>query len=43
MFEVKVGKMTRDNDLCECVVEPHGVSDKPLGEVILQNVGVMKD
>ncbi len=34
-FEVKVENMTRNNGLCECVVEPHGVSDKTLGETIL--------
>ena len=34
-FGVKVGNMARDNDLCVCVVKPHGVSDKPLGEPIL--------
>jgi hypothetical protein len=28
--------MARDNGLCVCVVKPHGVSDKPLGEAILQ-------
>jgi uncharacterized integral membrane protein len=27
--------MTRDNDLCVCVVKPHGVTDNPLGETIL--------
>lgn len=27
--------MARDNGLCACVVKPHGVSDKPLGEAIL--------
>jgi hypothetical protein len=34
-FGVKIDNMTRDNGLCECVVKPHGVSDKPLGEAIL--------
>jgi hypothetical protein len=28
--------MARDNGLCVCVVKPHGVTDKPLGEAILQ-------
>ena len=35
-FGVKVVNMSRDNGLCVCVVKPHGVSDKPLGVVILQ-------
>ena len=34
-FGVKVGNMVRNNGLCVCVVKPHGVSDKPLGEAIL--------
>ena len=34
-FGVKVGNMARDNGLCVCVVKPHGVTDKPLGEAIL--------
>ena len=38
-FEVKVGNMARDNGLCVCVVKPHGVSDKPLGEAILHGSG----
>ena len=34
-FGVKVDNMVRDNNLCVCVVKPHGVTDKPLGEAIL--------
>jgi hypothetical protein len=32
--------MARDNGLCVCVVKPHGVTDKPLGEAILQGYNV---
>ena len=35
-FGIKVVNMARDNDLCVCVVKPHGVSDKPLGQAVLQ-------
>ena len=38
-FGVKVGNMARDNGLYVCVVKPHGVSDKPLGEAILHGSG----
>jgi hypothetical protein len=38
-FGVKVDNMGRDNDLCVCVVKPHGVSDKPLGELVLHGSG----
>ena len=38
-FGVKVGNMARDNGLCVCVVKPHGVTDKPLGEAILHGSG----
>ena len=34
-FGVKVDNMTRDKGLCVCVVKPHGVTDKPLGEATL--------
>ena len=36
-FGVKVVNMTRDRDLCVCVVKLHGVSDEPLGEVMLED------
>ncbi len=38
-FGVKVGNLARDNNLCACVVKPHGVTDKPLGEAILHGSG----
>ena len=41
-FGVKVGNMARDNGLCVCVVKPHGVTDKPLGEAILQYASMVK-
>jgi hypothetical protein len=42
-FGVKVVNMARDNGLCVCVVKPHGVSDKPLGETILQDFDSLFD